>query len=144
MSAPIDSTEPLYQLPSMTGRYCTGYSRATADSAHENESPPSALLPSYIRLPRSGTRDPLSGLSRSALNALILPTRDNSFRPRVKSVVHKAHKHATRGTRLIVVASLLDYLRSLETQEEVKATVAQSAPSTSADDVPTGRDSAQD
>lgn len=69
--------------------------------------------PEFLRLPKSGQRDPLTGLSRSALNALILPTKENSRRPPVKSVVLKSRKSADRGTRLIDVASLLEYLNSL-------------------------------
>lgn len=39
--------------------------------------------PLYLRLPKSGKRCPATGLSRSTLNDLILPTPSNDFRPPV-------------------------------------------------------------
>lgn len=69
--------------------------------------------PEYCRLPKSGTRCPITGLSRSALNELILPCSANGFKPPVRSVVLKK-RHAVRGVRLIVVESLLDHLRNLD------------------------------
>jgi len=69
-------------------------------------------LPVYTRLPKSPDHCPLTGLSRSALNELILPTQSNGGRPPVKSVVHKK-RHAQRGVRLIEVDSLLAYLANL-------------------------------
>jgi len=47
------------------------------------------------------------------LNALILPTAANNYRPAVKSVVLKSHKAASRGVRLIFVDSLKIHLESL-------------------------------
>lgn len=55
---------------------------------------------------------PHSGLTRSALNALILPGRENSYRPAVKSKVH-AQPGKKRGVRLIEYSSLMDYLDNL-------------------------------
>lgn len=73
--------------------------------------------PEFIRLPKSGTRDAVSGLSRSSLNSVILATKENGFKPPVKSVVLRK-KGAVRGTRLIVTQSLRDYLyANLATQE---------------------------
>ena len=69
----------------------------------------------FIRLPKSGTRCPLTGLSRSSLNALILPTEENNFKPPVRSVSIRK-RHAIRGTRLISVPSLLEFLQGLNTQ----------------------------
>jgi hypothetical protein len=68
------------------------------------------LLPEYTRLPKSGTLDPLTGLSRSTLNALVLPTRANGFRPPVRSSVIKTNKHAKRGIRLVHAQSLLGFI----------------------------------
>ena len=77
----------------------------------------SYLQPEFLRLPRNGQRDVVSGLSRSGLNALILPNEENSFKPPVKSVVLRK-PGAIRGTRLIVAQSLRDYLyANLATQE---------------------------
>lgn len=65
--------------------------------------------PIYIRLPRSGTRCPYTGLSRSKLNALILPGERNGYRPPVKSVSLRS-KGALKGARLIFLESLLQHL----------------------------------
>lgn len=71
------------------------------------------VTPQFIRLPRSGERCPYTGLSRSSLNELILPCPANDYRPPVRSVVQKK-RHATRGCRLILLSSLLDFLHGLE------------------------------
>jgi len=68
-----------------------------------------AVQPEFIRLPRSGTRDAITGLSRSTLNGLILPSDGNGFKPPVKSVCLRK-RGAARGTRLIVLESLLAFL----------------------------------
>ncbi len=75
------------------------------------------LQPEFLRLPRTGQRDTLTGLSRSSLNRLILSTMENDYKPAVKSVVLRK-KGAARGTRLIVTDSLREYLYSnVEVQE---------------------------
>lgn len=74
-------------------------------------------VPEFIRLPQSGTRDPIFGLSRSALNNLILPCAANGFKPPVRSISLK-QKYAVRGIRLIYVESLREYLRSLSAPEQ--------------------------
>lgn len=68
--------------------------------------------PEYVRLPKAGEREPHTGLSRSTLDRLIRPQECNSFRPPVvsKSVRIRGGRDATRGSRLISLASLLDYL----------------------------------
>jgi hypothetical protein len=65
------------------------------------------LVPEFIRLPRSPDRCPFSGLSRSALNELILGAN-----PPVKSVVMRK-RGAVRGVRLIDYGSLVSYLHQL-------------------------------
>jgi hypothetical protein len=74
-----------------------------------NATPPN--LPEYVRLPKAGDVEYHSGLGRSALNSLILPTKDNPHPP-VRSVSLKK-PHQSRGIRLIDLSSLLDYLRRL-------------------------------
>jgi len=69
--------------------------------------------PITIRLPRTGTRCPWTGLTRSALNDLVLPNKSNNFTPPVKSRLLKA-KGAARGIRLINFASLKRYLLEIE------------------------------
>lgn len=67
----------------------------------------------FLRLPRPGARCPFTGLSRSTLNELVLPTGSNGFKPPVKSIVLRK-PGALRGIRLILVESLVGYLKSLK------------------------------
>lgn len=82
-------------------------------SIESNNQGTSTCVPLYIRLPKSGTQCPLTGLVRSSYNALILPTAANNYRPPVKSVVLKSRNAASRGVRLILVESLKIHLASL-------------------------------
>jgi len=70
------------------------------------------VRPEFVRLPRAGDPCPHTGLSRTALNALILPTPGNGFRPPVKSKVLR-QPGSLRGIRLISYDSLIAYLHSL-------------------------------
>ncbi|MEY2485478.1 MAG: hypothetical protein QOH39_1126 [Verrucomicrobiota bacterium] len=72
--------------------------------------------PEYIRLPKPGTTDALTGLSRSTLAELLVPCEANGHYPPVKSLVIKK-RGATRGIRLINYDSLIDYLRTLEASQ---------------------------
>lgn len=64
----------------------------------------------YMRLPPAGQHDPVFGLKRSYLNLLILPCRENGYRPPVKSIVlHRTR--GRRGVRLIEITSLRAYIR---------------------------------
>jgi len=54
----------------------------------------------FLRLPPVGERCPVTGLSRAALNAWILPTKANGRKPPVKSFVIR-QPGAKRGIRLI-------------------------------------------
>lgn len=67
----------------------------------------------WLRLPQSGKRCPVSGLSRATLNLLILPNAKNGHRPPVRSVVLK-QRWAIRGIRLVSRSSLIDYINSLD------------------------------
>ena len=69
-------------------------------------------LPEYMRLPKSGERDPHFGLSRSYLNTLILPTLAQPHPPVKSKSLRKPH--LSRGVRLINVASLKAYIDNLE------------------------------
>jgi hypothetical protein len=71
------------------------------------------VTPETIRLPEPGTRCPFSGMSRSALNALVLPTEANGFKPPVKSFCLR-QKGAKTGIRLIDYRSLFAYIRRHE------------------------------
>ena len=61
--------------------------------------------PEFIRLPPPGVRCPFTGLSRSALNELILPTAQNDFTPQVRSFCLRK-RGAKTGIRLLDFASL--------------------------------------
>src|SRR5258706_6295471 len=69
--------------------------------------------PEFLRLPQPGLRCPWTGMTRSALNALILPTADNDFKPPVRSFVLR-RRGARTGIRLIDAAKLFSYIRSHE------------------------------
>jgi len=60
--------------------------------------------PEFLRLPRPGKRCSVSGLSRSALNALILGPN-----PPIRSICIR-RRGAVRGIRLIVTDSLRKFL----------------------------------
>lgn len=75
------------------------------------------IRPEFIRLPRAGEACPHTGLSRTALNALILPTAANGFRPAVKSMVLRQRGNQ-RGIRLISFDSLIAHLNALAARDE--------------------------
>ncbi len=83
-----------------------------ADAAH------STITPEFIRLPKPGTLCRWTGLSRSKLNELILPSPLNSFKPPVRSLSLR-NRGQVKAVRLIVLDSLLSYLRSLLEQQSV-------------------------
>lgn len=69
----------------------------------------SGSVPVTIRVPRAGERDPITGLGRYPILALITPSEANGFKPPVKSLVVRG-PGKKRGTRLVSMASLLDYI----------------------------------
>jgi hypothetical protein len=69
--------------------------------------------PEFLRLPRTGTLCPFTGLTRSKLNELVLPCPQNDHKPPVKSVCLR-QRGAVKGIRLIVFKSLMDYLHEQE------------------------------
>lgn len=73
----------------------------------------SPARPEFIRLPRPRTLCPWTGLSRSKLNELILPSPLNGFRPPVRSVSLR-NRGQIRAVRLVNFDSLMAYLRNLE------------------------------
>lgn len=76
-------------------------SASTSESAGEE--------PLYIRLPKPGQLCARTGMTRSALNELILPTERNSYQPPVESKCLRK-REGGKGTRLIVWQSLKEYL----------------------------------
>ena len=63
----------------------------------------------WIRLPAPGKQCPWSGLSRTKINDLILPSKNNNFQPVVKSAsLRQPGQH--KAARVIHLASLLSHL----------------------------------
>lgn len=67
--------------------------------------------PYFIRLPKTGEVCPLTGLTRSKLNELILPSGPEGEEPPVKSISIK-REGQQRGVRLIYWESLKRYLQN--------------------------------
>lgn len=77
-----------------------------------------AIVPETIRLPKIGQHDMYFGMTRSALNELILPTPRNGFKPPVRSFVLR-RKGSRTGIRLISYRHLREYiLAHAETGDE--------------------------
>jgi hypothetical protein len=78
-----------------------------------------SIRPEFIRLPRPKAQCPHTGLSRSYMNQLILPSEANGYDPPVKS--HSLKKRGNiRGIRLISYDSLIGYLNSLGEENETE------------------------
>lgn len=75
----------------------------------------STIRPEFLRLPKPGQLCPYCGLTRSALNELILPTLRNNNKPPVRSFALR-QKGAKKGIRLIDYDSLGAYIRANEDQ----------------------------
>lgn len=67
--------------------------------------------PEFIRLPQAGRPCAYTGLTRSFLNTLILPSPANEHRPPVKSFVIR-RKGARTGVRLIDYESLRAFIHA--------------------------------
>jgi len=67
----------------------------------------------YLRLPKPGTLCPITGLTRSYINLLVLPCKANGFNPPVRSFCLKQPGRKT-GVRLVDINSLFDYIERHE------------------------------
>ena len=76
---------------------------------HANVEQPHA--PEFLRLPPPGQRCAWTGLSRSAINELILPTPRNGHKPPVRSFVLR-QRGAKTGIRLVDYQSLALHIRA--------------------------------
>ena len=85
---------------------------------------PQTITPEFIRLPKPGTLCPWTGLSRSKLNELVLPSPVNDFKPPVRSVSLR-NRGQLKAVRLIMFDSLIGYMRGL-LQQQTMAGNAQS------------------
>jgi hypothetical protein len=61
-------------------------------------------------MPKLGEREPITGLSRSSIDRLIRPQQCNDFKPPVASRCVRIRGNARRGSRLVLLSSLLDFL----------------------------------
>ena len=92
---------------------------ATITAAPPRVSEPASVTPEFIRLPKPGTLCHWTGLSRSKLNELVLPSRLNEFKPPVRSLSLR-NRGQIKAVRLIVLDSLLAYLRGLLEQQSIQ------------------------
>ena len=110
----------------------------TTQPVNENGSSRTEVRPEFIRLPKPGRQCPYTGLPRSGLNALILPSQANGFRPAVKSISLR-RRGSQRGIRLISYDSLMNYLHGLaqdgETKGQSQATLRTEMDSVRADEL---------
>jgi hypothetical protein len=65
--------------------------------------------PEFIRLPKPGLLCPWTGMARSALNELILPTPRNDYKPPVRSFCIRK-RGARTGIRLVDFKSLREFI----------------------------------
>lgn len=71
--------------------------------------PVSPHIPEFLRLPRPGNRCPFTGLTRSYMNLLVLPTEANGHKPPVRSYVLR-RKGAKTGVRLVSYEALRNFI----------------------------------
>ena len=106
-----------------------GSHAASADNSglHTKSAPASASpRPLFVRVPRSGEKCPYSGLTRSTLLSLVLPSHDNEFPAPVASLAPRK-PGAKRGIRLVVWAALEAYIRSQRPCRQAEAEPLQAA-----------------
>ena len=70
------------------------------------------VMPLYIRLPKWGSREPHTGLSRSAIDLLTRPQELNNFAPPAKCKILKM-EGTRQGIKLVDFASLKAHLDAL-------------------------------
>ena len=103
-----DEIEFTYRFREISGRTAkTRHFPGPTCSATQGDA--GADEPDYIRLPKPGQRCPRTGMTRSALNQLILPNARNNYQPPVESRSLRKREDG-KGTRLIVWQSLKAYL----------------------------------
>jgi hypothetical protein len=72
-----------------------------------------AKVPPLLSLPKAGQKCPYTTKSRTFLVELVAPCERNGFKPPVKAIYKKSHRHAQRGTWLIPSENLFRYLLGL-------------------------------
>ena len=94
-----------------------------ADTTSPVEAPPrnatAKIEPEFIRLPKPGSLCSHTGMSRSALNELVLPTPRNDFKPPVRSFCLR-QRGARTGIRLVDYQSLRRHILANEDRPEIR------------------------
>jgi hypothetical protein len=90
---------------------------------------PPAQQPEFIRLPRNGERCPYSSLTRTAMDQLVRPQAFNDFNPPVESRIVRSGQ-GRRGSVFISYRSLMAYLSSQPTPEEMRRLIKREATAT--------------
>jgi len=83
--------------------------RRTGKAATASPVVTGAITPEFIRLPKPGRTCPYTGMTRSSLNELILPTPRNNHKPPVRSFCLR-HNGSATGVRLIGYKSLIQFI----------------------------------
>lgn len=79
----------------------------------EDEFPTTAPdKPEWIRMPKGREKCKYTGLSRSFLYTLVTPSKENGYKPPIKSISLR-RRGMQKGVRLISYDSLMQYLRGL-------------------------------
>lgn len=74
-------------------------------------------MPEFIKLPKAPDREPHTSLSRSRLNQLVLPCKENNYKAPVRSVSLRK-RDQKQATRLIDFNSLMEYLYAHSKHEQ--------------------------
>lgn len=83
----------------------------TDEHINNGSTTPIQVNPEFIRLPKAGHKCNITGLSRSTLNAIILPSKTNDYKPKVKSISLRKRGNL-RGIRLICYRDLINHINS--------------------------------
>lgn len=77
-----------------------------------------ARVPPILKLPKPKQRCFYCNQSRTGLRELVAPCERNGFKPPVKAIYRRSHKHAVRGQWLIPAENLFRYLLGLAERAE--------------------------
>ena len=99
------------------------------NSAPENNAHQPTRMPMFLRLPKPKERCEYTGMSRTTMCELTVPSEINNFAPPVKSHVQTTRTGAKRGIRFVDSESLLAYIRSLPARAEIDASTHKAGPS---------------
>ena len=123
----MKSTSDVKDAPAYPPAPCYGFTAAPI------EAPPNShaqITPEFVRLPPPGELEPHTGLGRSFLNSLILPSAANNYRPPIHSISLRRPGHRF-GVRLISFHSLMSWIWSHDGDGAVNAIVNFSSKNTS-------------